>query len=169
MRSQKILVIPFKKREIKPIDYLSQQSLKLLFEQSDTSTTKGQRDLTMMILLYDTGTRVQELIDIKVRDIRLSKPATIILTGKGNKKRCVPIMGKTCDLLKNYLVENHLLNNGKQNHPLFYNSGRKPFTRPRITYILEKNLKKAIELNPEILFPDKLKPHMMRHARLFIC
>ncbi len=162
---QKILCIPFKKREIKPIDYLSQESLKLLFEQPDTDTTKGRRDLTMMVLLYDTGARVQELIDLKVCNIRLSKPATVLLTGKGNKKRYVPIIGKTSDLLKNYLEENHLLDNGKQNHPLFYNSGRHPFTRPGITYILEKNLKKAKELNPEILFPDKLNPHMMRHTK----
>ena len=97
--------------------------------------------------------------------IRLSKPATILLTGKGNKKRYVPIMGKTSDLLKNYLEENNLLDNGKQNHPLFYNSSRHPFTRPGITYILEKNLKKAKELNPEILFPSKLKPHMIRHTK----
>lgn len=162
---QKIMCIPFKKREIKIIDFLHQDSLKLLFEQPDTNTQKGRRDLTMMALLYDTGARIQELIDLKVGDIRLSKPATVLLTGKGNKKRCVPIMGKTCDLLKNYLEENHLLDNGKQNHPLFYNSSRQPFTRPGITYILEKNLKKAKELNSNILFPDKLKPHMMRHTK----
>jgi integrase/recombinase XerD len=162
---QKILCIPFKKREIKPIDFLTQESIKILFEQPDTNTQKGRRDLTMMVLLYDTGARIQELIDLKVGNIRLSKPATVLLTGKGNKKRYVPIMGRTIDLIKNYLVENHLLDNGKQNHPLFYNSGRQPFTRPGITYILEKNLKKAKELYPEILFPDKLKPHMMRHTK----
>jgi site-specific recombinase XerD len=94
--------------------------------------------------------------------VRLAKPATVSLTGKGNKKRYVPIMGKTCDLLKNYLEENRLVDNGKQNYPLFYNSSRQPFTRPGITYVLEKNLKKAKALTPKIQFPDKLKPHMMR-------
>lgn len=162
---QKILCIPFKKRQIKTIDYLHQDSLKLLFQQPETKTQKGRRDLTMMVLLYDTGARIQELIDLKVGDIRLAKPATILLTGKGNKKRYVPIMGKTCDLLKNYLEENHLLDNGKQSCPLFYNGSRQPFTRPGITYILENNLKKAKELTPNILFPDKLKPHMMRHTK----
>jgi site-specific recombinase XerD len=162
---QKILCIPFKKRQTKAIDYLHQDSLKLLFQQPDTKTQKGRRDLTMMVLLYDTGARIQELIDLKVGDIRLAKPATVSLTGKGNKKRYVPIMGKTCDLLKNYLEENRLLDNGKQNYPLFYNSRGQPFTRPGITYILEKNLKKAKELIPNTQFPDKLKPHMMRHTK----
>ncbi len=162
---QRILSIPFKKGEIKPIDYLTEESLRYIFDQPNTNTAKGRRDLTMMVVLYDTGARVQELIDLKVEDIRLSKPATILLTGKGRKKRYVPIMGKTYDLLKNYLEENHLLDNGKQNHPLFYNTNRYPFSRPGITYILEKNLKKAKQLNPEILFPDKLKPHIMRHTK----
>lgn len=162
---QRILGVPFKKRETKPIDYLSLESIKFLFEQPNTATIKGRRDLIMMVLLYDTGARVQELIDLKVGNVRLSKPATILLKGKGNKKRYVPIMGKTSDLLKSYLEENHLLDNGKQNHPLFYNSSRHPFTRPGITYILEKNLKKAKELNPETIFPNKLKPHMIRHTK----
>lgn len=162
---QKILCIPFKKCQIKEIDYLHQDCLKLLLQQPDTKKQKGRRDLTMMVLLYDTGARIQELIDLKVGDIRLAKPATVSLTGKGNKKRYVPIMGKTCDLLKNYLEENRLLDNGKQNYPLFYNSRRQPFTRPGITYILEKNLKKAKELTPNRQFPDKLKPHMMRHTK----
>jgi integrase/recombinase XerD len=162
---QRILAIPFKKHEVKPIDYLTEENLRHIFDQPNINTTKGRRDLTMMVLLYDTGARVQELIDLKVEDIRLSKPATILLTGKGRKKRYVPIMGKTYDLLKTYLEENHLLDNGKQNHSLFYNTSRNPFSRPGITYILEKNLKKAKQLNPEILFPDKLKPHMMRHTK----
>ncbi|HBR22426.1 MAG TPA: integrase [Nitrospiraceae bacterium] len=162
---QKILSIPFKKRQIKTINYLQQDTLKLLFQQPDMKTQKGRRDLTMMVLLYDTGARVQELIDLKVGDIRLAKPATVLLTGKGNKKRYVPIMGKTCELLKQYMEENHLLDNGKQDCPLFYNNSRQPFTRPGVTYILEKNLKKAKELTASVPFPDKLKPHMLRHTK----
>ncbi|MFZ3579523.1 tyrosine-type recombinase/integrase [Virgibacillus sp. DJP39] len=162
---QKILCIPLKKREIKPIDYLDQECLKLLFEQPNTNSKKGRRDLTIMVLLYDSGARIQELIDLKVGEVRLSKPATVLLTGKGGKKRYVPIIGKTSDLLENYLKENHLLDNGKQDHPLFYNSARLSFTRPGITYILEKYLKEAKELNPEKQFPGKLKPHMVRHTK----
>ncbi|MBT2738088.1 site-specific integrase [Bacillus sp. ISL-7] len=162
---QRILSIPFKKREIKPIDYLTQECLKVLFEQPNTNTTKGRRDLTIMVLLYDTGARVQELIDLKAGNIRLAQPATVLLKGKGGKSRYVPIMGKTRDLLENYLKEHYLLENGKQNHPLFYNSTRHPFTRPGITYILEKYLIIAKELHPELMFPNKLNPHMMRHTK----
>lgn len=165
LECQRILGIPFKKRQKKTFDYLSQESLKYILEQPDTTKKKGRRDLTIMATLYDTGARVQELIDLKTSDVRLTKPATITLTGKGNKKRCVPIMKKTRNLLENYMRENRLLENGYQDHPLFYNSSRDPFTRPGITYILEKYLKQAKEYHSEVLFPDILHPHMVRHTK----
>jgi integrase/recombinase XerD len=165
LECQRILGIPFKKREKKTFDFLSQECLKYILEQPDTTKKKGRRDLTIMATLYDTGARVQELIDLKTSDVRLMKPATITLTGKGNKKRYVPIMQKTRNLLENYMKENRLLENGYQNHPLFYNSSRYPFTRPGITYILEKYLKQARESHSEVLFPESLHPHMIRHTK----
>ncbi|MCF8011048.1 MAG: site-specific integrase [Clostridiales bacterium] len=165
LECQRIIGIPFKKREKKTVDYLSQESVKYLLEQPDTSKKRGRRDLTIMATLYDTGARVQELIDLKAGDIRLIKPATVTITGKGNKKRCIPIMEKTKYLLENYMIENRLLENGNQSHPLFYNSKRHPLTRPGITYILQKYLKKAREAHTEVLFPDSLHPHMLRHTK----
>lgn len=164
LECQRILGIPFKKREKKMFDYLSQDSLKYILEQPDTTKKRNRRDLTIMATLYDTGARVQELIDLKTSDVRLTKPATIILTGKGNKKRCIPIMEKTRNLLENYMKENRLLENGFQDHPLFYNSNKHKFTRPGITYILEKYLKQAKE-SSEILFPDSIHPHILRHTK----
>ncbi len=165
LECQKILGIPFKKGERKIINYLSQECLKYLLEQPDITKKKGRRDLTLIATLYDTGARVQELIDLKVVDVRLTKPATIMLTGKGNKKRCVPIMERTKNLLENYMIENLLLENGNQVHPLFYNSRRHPFTRSGIAYILEKYLKQARICYPEIIFPNKIHPHMIRHTK----
>ncbi len=165
LECQRILGIPFKKRQKQTFDYLSQESLKCILEQPDTTKKRGRRDLTIMATLYDTGARVQELIDLKAGDVRLTKPATITLTGKGNKKRCVPIMEKTRNLLENYMKENRLLENGYQDHPLFYNSSRDPFTRPGITYILKKYLKQAKESHSEVLFPGSLHPHMVRHTK----
>lgn len=165
LECQRILGIPFKKREKKTVEFLSHECLKSILEQPDNSKKRGRRDLTIIAILYDTGARVQELIDLKTRDVRLTKPATITLTGKGNKQRSVPIMGKTQELLENYMIENNLLENGKQSHPLFYNSNRRSFTRPGITYILEKYLKQAMQTNSEVLFPDRLHPHLFRHTK----
>jgi integrase/recombinase XerD len=165
LECQRILGIPFKKREKKAVEYLSQECLKYILEQPDISKKRGRRDLTIMATLYDTGARVQELIDLKTSDVRLTKPATITLTGKGNKRRSVPIMEKTRDLLENYMTENRLFENGNQSHPLFYNSNRHPFTRPGITYILDKYLKQAKESHLDVVFSQNLHPHMIRHTK----
>ena len=54
-------------------------------EQPDRTTIQGKQDAVLLSLLYDTGARVQELVDLKVCDIALNDTVTIILTGKGGK------------------------------------------------------------------------------------
>ncbi len=163
--SQKILGIPFKKKQQPTIPHLTLDQLAYLFEQPDTSTKRGRRDLALMVVLYDAGARVQELIDLKVSDVRLVQPATITLTGKGNKKRNVPIMAKTRSILEGYMAENHLLETGRQQSPVFYNSRYQAFTRPGITYILGKYLKQAKLSHKNEVFPEQLHPHMLRHSK----
>lgn len=163
--SQKVLGIPFKKRQQQTVPHLTMDQMACLFDQPDVSTKRGRRDLTLMVVLYDAGARVQELIDLKVCDVRLAQPATLTLTGKGNKKRNVPLMAKTRGLLEGYMAENHLLENGRQQNSLFHNSRYQPFTRPGISYILIKYLKQAKFSHPDEAFPDKLHPHMLRHSK----
>jgi len=165
LESQRILGIPFKKKPQPTIPHLTLGQLAHLFEQPDTSSRKGRRDLALMAILYDAGARVQELIDLKVCDVRLAQPATITLTGKGNKKRSIPIMAKTRGLLEGYMAENHLLDNGRQQSPLFHNSRYQPFTRPGITYILRKHMRQAKLRHQDEVFPDQLHPHMLRHSK----
>ncbi len=163
--SQRILGIPFKKRNQSTIKYMSKECLKLLLEQPDKTTKRGRRDLALMATLYDTGARVQELIGLKVFNVRLQTPATITLLGKGNKTRCVPLMPKVCKILQSYMEENKLLENGKQQTYLFHNSRNECFTRPGITYILNKHYKKAKTAHPEVLFPENIHPHLIRHTK----
>ena len=163
--SQKILGIPFKKKQSQTIPHLSKEQLAYLFEQPDTSTKRGRRDLALMVILYDAGARVQELIDLKACDVRLDKPATITLTGKGNKKRNVPILDKTKKILEGYMRENHLLESGRRHSPLFHNSRYQAFTRPGVSYILGKYFKQAKISHEKEHFPDRLHPHMLRHSK----
>ena len=98
----KILTIKFKKCA-KPIqDYLTEEELESIFASIDTSTNKGKRDLLILVLLYDTGARSCELINLKISDINL-ETKIIKLIGKGNKERYVPIMEKTKKLLAKYI------------------------------------------------------------------
>ena len=102
---QKILAIPYKKKTKPMVPYLTANELKVLLEQPDLKTKDGRRDLVLLAVLYDTAARVQELVDLRIRDVRLTSPAVITLHGKGDKSRLVPVMGKTRTLLQQYLEE----------------------------------------------------------------
>ena len=82
------------------LKYLTIDGIKLLLEQPDIKTKYGRRDLAILSLMYDTGARVQEIADIKIVHIRFSAPATIRITGKGDKTRVVPLLSRTEDILK---------------------------------------------------------------------
>jgi integrase/recombinase XerD len=160
---QKIISIPFKKAKAPVVEYLTPEAIKILLKQPDKNTPKGRRALTILSVLYDTGARVQELIDIKVRDVVLQKPATIILTGKGNKVRRVPIMKNTVVLLQHYLLENKLDQPCKNEEPLFANNQHHQLTKEGITFIIAKYV--ALARQTSMLVPKKIKAHMFRHSK----
>lgn len=160
---QKIIAIPIKKSEMKQPSHLTPDAVKLLLEQPDKYSTKGRRDLTLLSVLYDTAARVQELIDIEIRDIRLELPAVLVLNGKGNKQRRVPIMQNTADLIKNYLLENDLNAQWKNKYPLFVNSQKRKLTKEGVSYILTKYANMARSISP--IFPIHISPHVLRHSK----
>lgn len=158
---QKILLIPFKKAQKAIIQHLTTEQTKRLLEQPDIRKKTGRRDLVLLSVLYDTGARVQEICDLRVRDVRLESPALIILTGKGCKSRQVPLLGNTVNLLQNYMEEHGLYRNGKQDMPLFYNQRYAALTRGGVTHILQKYANKI--KCPDI--PSKITPHILRHSK----
>lgn len=160
---QKIAAIPIKKAKKTVVQYLTSQAIKLLLDQPNKHTCKGRRDLTLISVLYDTGARVQELIDIRVCDVILQKPSVITLTGKGNKIRRVPIMENTAFLLQNYILENKLDKPGKNEHPLFVNNQHHKLTKEGVTFIVSKYVESARKIST--LVPLKISVHMLRHSK----
>ena len=160
---QKIIAIPIKKAKKTVVEHLTPEAMKLLLEQPDKHTQKGRRDLTLMSILYDTGARVQELIDIRVCDVILENPAVIILTGKGNKTRRVPLMKNAALLLQNYLAENKLNKPWKNEYPLFTNNQRHKLTKEGVAYIVAKYAESARKTSTTV--PHKVKVHMFRHSK----
>ncbi|MBF0312915.1 MAG: tyrosine-type recombinase/integrase [Oligoflexia bacterium] len=114
-------------------------------------------------VLYDTGARVQELIDIKICDVILGSSPVVVLNGKGNKIRRVPLMKNTIAILKRYLSENDLEKQWKNQHPLFVNSQHKKLTKEGVTYILNKYVSMARAGSP--LVPEYVSPHVLRHSK----
>lgn len=160
---QQILAIPRKKTPAPTIPHLTPEALQRILAQPDRTRRMGRRDATLLATLYDTGARVQELVDLRVRDVRLDAPAIIALTGKGNKTRHVPLMAPTVALLQHYMVEWRVGPNGTQDVPLFMNSRRQPLTRAGVAFILAKYAQQARALSPMV--PDHVTPHMLRHSK----
>ena len=158
---QKILQMPLKKSTKAIIQHLTDKQTALLLKQPNLQTKNGRRDVTLMSVLYDTGARVQEVCDLRVRDVRLEHPALVTLTGKGRKSRHVPLLGNTVNLVRTYMQENGMLQNGKQDMPLFYNQRRSALTRGGITHILQKYM---VALKGKDM-PEKLTPHVLRHSK----
>lgn len=159
-----IMSIKLKNTPQKVINYLSTEGLKLLLEQPDTTTRKGRRDLALLSLMYDTGARVQEIIDLTANSCRLNKPYSVKIIGKGNKARIVPLMEAQVNILKGYMSENKLSEPFAGEYPLFCNTQKKKFTRAGITNIFLKYVKMARNANPELV-PQKLSCHSLRHSK----
>jgi site-specific recombinase XerD len=162
--SQEILGIPFKRTAHPTVGYLAPDALQALLAQPDRSTADGRRDAALLTLLYDTGARVQELIDLLVRNIRIEAPAVVTLTGKGRKTRQVPLMTQTVRLVADYLTERRLVQPDRLDHPVFYNRQRQKLTRVGVTYILSKYVRQA-QAKTAVGFPARVTPHVLRHTK----
>ena len=136
--------------------YFEYNELEELFSVPNTSTSKGQRDLLILEMLYATGVRVGELVNIKVKDIDRSSRRILIL-GKGNKERNVEY-GEYCeDILNKYLAYGRKELNTSNSDYLLINHVGKPLTERGVRYILSELIKKTS-------LTKNISPHMIRHS-----
>jgi site-specific recombinase XerD len=156
-----ILSIRIKKHKQEPPRYLSAEAVKAILASVDIKTNEGIRDLAILGLLYDSAIRVQELIDLKVGDIMLSKPSVVHVLGKGNKHRTVPILPATANIITVYLKKYGLTDNERV---LFTNRSKNQLTRVGVNYILNKYVDIVKKSQPELI-PIPVTPHVMRHSK----
>lgn len=159
---QQVLDIKPKKGTSKTVDYLSVTAITLLLKQPDSATHNGIRDLALLSLLYESGCRVQELINVKPGDISFNAPSTITVIGKGNKVRIIPLSSNAASIIHKYTKVYHLCNTEQQ---LFTNHRKEPLTRSGVAYILQKYVKQAKMKNPELFANTKVHPHVLRHSK----
>jgi site-specific recombinase XerD len=163
LHCQKILAIPLRRHARSTVAYLSKEELAEILAQPDLRISDGRRDAVLLSVLYDTGARVQELIDLSVGDLRLDPPAQLRLMGKGRKMRAVPLMDNTVQLLRDHLQENHLDRPEQFDKPLFQNARSQRLSRSGIRYILQKYLVQARTKLPTL--NRTVSPHTLRHAK----
>ena len=163
LRCHQILSVKLAKVAKPMVGYLSIPELEFIFAEIDESTRYGRRNSVLLRLLYDSAARVQELCDLRVRDIFLRDDPQALLAGKGNKDRYAPIVRDTADRVAAYISENKLDRPECRDMPLFFNQQRRKITRAGVAYILKKYANAARIKHP--IVAPKVTPHVMRHSK----
>jgi site-specific recombinase XerD len=146
------------------VEYLTQPQLKVLFTTPDTTTWLGRRNRFFMIFAYETGARMQELLDLRLNNIiRNETGVRIRIHGKGNKIRYVPLLGSTVEHLDAYIEEFH--RNSPKDAFLFFTIHDSQHTQMKpgtVDYFMKKYGGLA-HLRDET-FPADIHVHMLRHS-----
>ena len=156
------LMVPFRKTEKRQIEFLTEDEFTALKNACKTDTDLGQRDMLMLLLLYNTGVRVSELVGIKLGDIHIDSRNTaayILIHGKGRKERHVPLWKSTTKYLADYMRDHARSENGN----LFANCIDGDLTRSGVRYRLDCLQKKASEATSS-LAKKNVTPHTFRHT-----
>ena len=136
---------------------LSQADVEHLLSQPDVSRPIGQRDMAMLEILYATGLRVSELVNLKTQDLNL-EAGYVRTLGKGSKERVIPMGEKAVAAVKEYLSGARIrLTKGTNSPYLFLTFRGRPMTRQGFWKIIKKYGRQA-------LIKKKLTPHSIRHS-----
>jgi site-specific recombinase XerD len=160
--AQKILAIPFKKALGRLLGYLSEEELRAILASPNRSIPKGRRDYLILALLYDTGARVQELLDLCPADFRLDRLPLVRITGKGRKQRIVPLLPATTKLVCDHLAETN--RSPTDTSPLLSNYRGEKMTRSGISFLLS-HYRQLAAVDMPTLRRAGISPHTFRHTK----
>jgi integrase/recombinase XerD len=137
--------------------FLSVDQVERLIAQPDVTTPLGLRDRAMIELLYATGLRVSELVNVRAADLHLDQQFMTCI-GKGNKERLVPIGDQAADWITKYQASaRRALLKGRASPRLFVNARGGPLTRVGFWKVLKQHGRRAH-------LPGTLSPHVVRHS-----
>ena len=159
---QRVLGVPFKRgARNAPIEYLEPGEVEALLKSIDRSTPSGKRDYALFALMLNTGARVQEILDLRLCDIRTEPPHQVRLRGKGGKTRLCPIWPQTAQLLRQ--LSERAAHSGDREAPLFVNRQGAKLTRFGVRYLLKKHIQ-AGATAISTLREKRIHPHSLRHT-----
>jgi site-specific recombinase XerD len=159
---QRILAISLKKAVRPTLGYLSAEEMETLLAHVDRSTSKGKRDYLLLALLYDTGTRIQEALDITPADFHLPSPAFVRVLGKGKKERLCPLLPQTARVVSRFLEAAG--RHAEERCPLFQNRRGEKLTRQGARYLLRQYLNEAAKVMAR-LNRAGISLHTLRHTK----
>ena len=120
---QRILAVPFKRARPRIVEYLEAAEIAAILDAPDRTTPDGRRDHALVLALFNTGARVQEILDLRPSDLQLVRPFQVRLRGKGRKERLCPLWPRTVKILRALLAERGV--EPASTAPLFRNTPRR--------------------------------------------
>ena len=158
--------IPLKKAAITIIEYMSEEAVSAILNEVDTTNPIGLRDRSIMMLMYDSAARIQEIIDVKLGDFRWGKKPTVTLHGKGSKDRSVPISEKTVEHIRLYIEQFHDETKSDPEAPLFYSVIHGYRNHLSLRCVRELIRKHGAAARAKCIdVPPNVHPHLIRHSR----
>ncbi len=156
---ERALGVPMKRFERPMLGFLSEEEMRAVIGERG-STWTSQRDHLLFAMLYNTGARVSELIDVRVTDVVLEASPSVHLRGKGRKQRTVPLWNATVVEIRAWLRKNPAL---KANAPLLPNRHGRTMTRANVNQRLKLAVARAANVHPS-LATRSISPHSVRHS-----
>jgi integrase/recombinase XerD len=159
---QRITALPSKRGAIVPqVQYLEKAEVSALLDAVDQTSGAARRDYALLLLMYNTGARVLEVVDLLVGWLTLVPPYKVELLGKGRKWRTCPLWESTAQHLQQLL--GGLRGQPKEEGHVFVNRRNQPLSRFGVAHILDKYVKQATATAPS-LRGKKVTPHTLRHT-----
>jgi len=149
----------------KLVSHMSETAIKAILSQPNVEKSKGLRDMFIMLLLYKTGARIQELMDIRLHDLQFGKAPKVLLRGKGGKNRYVPLRDNITSHLKEYLRVFHSDADIYSDEYLFFavrNGTKKRMTEDNVRHFIQNYGEAARKECLEV--PENVHPHLFRHS-----
>jgi len=153
-----VLHVPFKRAARRAMVYLDSAEVASILSQPDRSNLEGQRDHALLSLLYNTGSRIQEALNLRPQDVYLKSPAHVRLMGKGQKERIAPIWPETAELLTSLIERNRV----RPDEFLFVNRYGAPLSASGFRFRLRQYVRRATVKQPT-LSQKRITPHVFRH------
>jgi site-specific recombinase XerD len=154
-----VLRVPFKRAPRKAMCYLESAEVAAILSQPNRTTVEGQRDHALLSLLYNTGARIQEALNLRPQDIHLKSPTHVRLMGKGQKERISPLWPETADVLAALLRRCPR----RADERLFINRYGQPLTASGFRFRLRQYVNAAAKHVPT-LTQKRITPHIFRHT-----
>jgi integrase/recombinase XerD len=157
--AERVEAIPTKRTPPPETRYLERDEIDKLFTNLPRQGSLALRDRALLMLLYNSGARAQEMADLRVGDVDLGGPLRVRLHGKGDKWRSCPLWPQTAEALKQLAS----VRCGDKSAPLLTSRQHRPLTRFGI-YKLVKRHTTALRCAPPATKRCGVSPHVFRHS-----